>query len=104
MSGERTGSDRPSERAPRDHLFGRLYLPRNRVDDDLAVLMMGHLALCSGRDLRAGEWVEEVLVDVVTARTVGASERLNGLDRVEDFANVRDSWRCGKRGSRDYRG
>ena len=65
-------------------------MPGNRVEDDLAVLVMDHLAPRSGRDLRTREWVEGVLVDVVAAQTVVAGERLNGLDRVEDGAEVRN--------------
>jgi hypothetical protein len=38
--------------------------------DDLAVLMMDHLAPRSGRDLRTWEGVDRVHVDVVSARSV----------------------------------
>ena len=49
--------------------------PGYRVEDDLAVLVMDHLAPCSGLDLRSREWVEGVLIDVVPPRTVVMGER-----------------------------
>jgi hypothetical protein len=60
--------------------------PRNRVEEDLAVLMMDHHAPRPGRDLCTWERVEGVLVNIVAARTVVASERLKRLDRVEDVS------------------
>ena len=63
-------------------------MPGYRVEDDLAVLVMDHLAPRSGRDLRSRERVEGVFIDVVASRTVLVGERLKCLDRVEDIADV----------------
>jgi len=62
--------------------------PRNRVEDDLTVLMMDHLAPRPGRDLRSGERVEGVVVDVVAAWAVVASKGLKRLGRDWDVADV----------------
>jgi hypothetical protein len=61
---------------------------RNWVEDDLAVLVMDHLAPRPGRDARFRERAEGMLVDVVAARSVFTGERLKGLNRVEDVAEV----------------
>ena len=84
----RLGKARRSSQSPRCHLSRRSFFPRNRVEGDLAVLMMNHLAPRPSRDLCPWERVEGVLVDVVAARTVVARERLKRLDRVEDVADV----------------
>jgi hypothetical protein len=54
-------------------------LPRELVEDDLAVLTMDHLAPRSGRDLCPWKRVEGVLVDVVAAGTEAID---NALDAV----------------------
>lgn len=60
----------------------------NPVEDELAVLVMDYVAPRSGGELGARERVEGGLIDVVSARTVLASECLKKLYRVEDVADV----------------
>jgi hypothetical protein len=60
-----------------------------RVTDDLAVLVVDHLAPRSGRDLRFREGVERVLINLAAARPVFAGERWMSLDRVYDIADAR---------------
>ena len=63
-------------------------LPRNRVEDNLTAPVMDHLAPSPGRDLRSGEPVNGVLIDVVAARTEVACKYPRGLDQVENIVDV----------------
>ena len=56
---------------------------------DLAVPVMDQLARSSGGDVRSGERVVGVLVDIVPDWIVVPGERLRGFGQVEDVADGR---------------
>ncbi len=63
--------------------------PGDRVEDDLAVPLMDHLAPDAGDDVGSRKRVEGVLIDVVAPYPVRPGKRLKSLDRVEGVGEVR---------------